>query len=292
MTEFIGNISKVLIPWFFSYGLKIITIFFVAYFIKKFSHNFIEKIIRKIIVSDHFLSKSKEAEKKRENTLIKIISGTVGVIIWLMAGLMVFQEMGIAIGPLLAAAGIAGLAFGFGGQYLIRDLISGLFIIFENQYRVGDVVCFDGTCGLVEDISLRMTTLRDLDGTVHHVPHGEIKKVSNLSKYFARVNLNISISYSSNLEKVIKVVNRTGRELAEDPNWKKSIIKPPQFLRVDDFADSAIIIKILGETKPIKQWDVAGELRKRLKITFDQEGIEIPFPQRVIHFTPSSPKTF
>lgn len=281
MVEFIGNLSKVLIPWFFSHGLKIIVIFFVAYFIKKFVRNFIEKIIRKVIISDHFLSK--EAEKKREDTLIGIISGVSSITIWLMAGLMIFQEMGVAVGPLMAAVGIAGLAFGFGGQYLIRDLISGIFIIFENQYRVGDVVCFDDTCGFVEDISLRMTTLRDLDGTVHHVPHGEIKKVSNLSKYFARVNLNIGISYSSNLEKVIEVVNRVGRELAEDPNWKELIVKPPQFLRVDDFGDSAIIIKILGETKPIKQWDVTGELRKRLKIAFDKEDIEIPFPQRVIH---------
>ena len=288
MTEFIENISKVLIPWFFSHGLNLIVIFFVAYFTKKFARNFIEKIIKRVIVSDHFLSK--EAEEKREDTLTKIISGTVSVIIWLVAGLIIFQELGINIGPILAAAGIAGLAFGFGGQYLIRDLISGLFIIFENQYRVGDVVCFDGTCGLVEDISLRMTTLRDLDGTVHHVPHGEIKKVSNLSKYFARVNLNIGISYNSDLEKVIEVVNRVGRELAEDPNWKDLIIKPPQFLRVDDFGESAIIIKILGETKPIKQWDVSGELRKRLKIAFDKEGIEIPFPQRVIYQATNNPK--
>ena len=196
---------------------------------------------------------------------------------------MILQEVGIAIGPLLAAAGIAGLAFGFGGQYLIRDLISGLFIIMENQYRIGDVVCFDGTCGLVEDISMRMTTLRDLDGIVHYVPHGEIKRVSNLSKQFARVNLNIGISYSSNLEQVISVVNKIGKELSEDPAWKEHILTAPQFLRIDDFGDSAIVIKILGDTKPLKQWDVTGELRKRLKIAFDQEGIEIPFPQRVVH---------
>jgi len=152
----------------------------------------------------------------------------------------------------------------------------------ENQYRIGDVVCFNKTCGLVEDISLRMTTLRDLDGTVHHVPHGEIKTVSNLSKTFARVNLDIGVSYSSNLEHVISVVNKVGQELTEDATWKDQITKSPQFLRVDDFADSAIIIKILGETKPLKQWGVTGELRKRIKIAFDKEGIEIPFPQRVI----------
>jgi len=234
-----------------------------------------------MVPSEHFLDP--EAEQKREETLIRIFSGATGILVWVIALLMALQELGFEIGPLLGAAGIAGLALGFGGQYLIRDLIGGIFIIIENQYRIGDVVCFDQTCGLVEDITLRLTTLRDLDGTVHHVPHGEVKTVSNLSKTFARVNLNLGVAYSSNLEQVIEVVNRVGNDLAQDPAWRELIITPPQFLHVKDFADSAIMIKILGETKPLKQWDVAGELRKRLKIAFDQAGIEIPFPQRVIH---------
>jgi small conductance mechanosensitive channel len=196
---------------------------------------------------------------------------------------MILQEIGLEIGPVLAGAGIVGLALGFGGQYLIRDIITGLFIILENQYRIGDVVYIDTTGGLVEDISLRKTTLRDLNGTVHHIPNGEIKLVSNFSKQYARVNLDVGISYSSDLEKVIKVINKTGNELAEDPHFKDVIISPPQFLRVDDLADSAIIVKILGDTKPLKQWEVTGELRKRIKKAFDEEGIEIPFPQRVIH---------
>lgn len=196
---------------------------------------------------------------------------------------MILQEIGVPIGPILAGAGIVGLAVGFGGQYLIRDIISGFFIILENQYRVGDVVSFDGTRGLVEDISLRMTTLRDMDGTVHHVPHGEIKKVANLSKDFARVNLNIGVSYNSKLDHVIQVVNDVGYELSQDAQWKEFIIKPPLFLRVEDFADSSIIIKIVGETQPLKQSEITGELRKRIKIAFDNAGIEIPFPQRVVH---------
>lgn len=281
MLNVILNIIRNITPWLFDYGAKIAAIIIIAYAIRRFSGVFIEKIIRKIVTPDRFLTK--EAEKKREDTLIHIFITSFGILVWILAFLIILQEIGIAIGPLLAAAGIAGLAFGFGGQYLIRDLISGLFIIMENQYRIGDVACFDGTCGLVEDISMRMTTLRDLDGIVHHVPHGEIKKVSNLSKYFSRVNLNIGISYNSNLEHVISVVNKVGNELAEDPAWKEHILKPPLFLRVDDFGDSAIVIKILGETKPLKQWDVTGELRKRLKIAFDREGIEIPFPQRVVH---------
>ena len=281
MSDFSQKFLQIATPWIMDHGVKILVVITIAFIIRRSGGVFIEKIIRMAVVSNHFLTK--EAEDKREDTLIRIFSGTLGVAVWILAGLIILQEAGFAIGPLLAAAGIAGLAFGFGGQYLIRDLISGLFIIMENQYRVGDVVCFDGTCGLVEDISLRMTTLRDLDGVVHHVPHGEIKKVSNLTKHFARVNLNVGVAYNSDLDRVISVVNRVGEELASDPAWKEFILKPPQFLRVDDFADSAIIIKILGETKPIKQWDVAGELRKRLKIAFDKEGIEIPFPQRVIH---------
>jgi len=168
-------------------------------------------------------------------------------------------------------------------KYVVRDFLSGLFLILENQYRVGDVVCINDTCGSVENISLRMTVLRDLDGMVHNIPNGQINKASNLSKEFARVNLSLGIDYRSNLEKVIKVVNQVGRQLSEDSQWKDKIIKAPQFLRVDDFADSAIIIKILGETKPLQQWDVTGELRKRLKIAFDSEDIEIPFNQIVVH---------
>lgn len=281
MQNLIQTSVQSLAPWFLDHGVKVIAIVFAALLIQRFVGVFIEKSVRRLVVPSRFLSK--EAERKREDTLIRIFATSVNILLWVLVGLMLLSELGFAVGPLLAAAGVAGIAFGFGGQYLIRDLISGLFIIMENQYRIGDVVCFDTTCGLVEDISLRMTTLRDLDGVVHHVPHGEVKQVSNLSKNFSRVNLNVGIAYNSDLEQVISVVNRVGKELAEDPDWKDMIIAPPQFLRVDDFGDSAVVIKILGDTQPIKQWDVTGELRKRLKIAFDKEGIEIPFPQRVIH---------
>lgn len=228
-------------------------------------------------------SSSEEAEKKREDTLIRIFNGALSIVILTIAILMILQEASLEIGPILAGAGIVGLAFGFGGQYLIRDVITGLFVILENQYRIGDVVNIDGTGGSVVDISLRKTTLRDLDGTVHHMPHGAITKIANLSKDWARVHLDMGIAYNTNLEHLIEVINKTGNELAEDPDYKDSIISPPQFLRVNEFADSAIIVKILGETKPLKQWEITGEYRKRLKIAFDKEGIEIPFPQMVIH---------
>ncbi len=281
MNEQFTKWTEGITPWLLDHGIKILIIAISAYILDRISKRLIEKAVRIAVVPSKYISKT--AEIKRENTLISIFNGIEKIAIISISALMILSEMGLMIAPLLAGAGIIGLALGFGGQYLIRDIIAGLFIIIENQYRVGDVVNFDGTGGLVEDISLRMTTLRDLDGTVHHVPHGEIKKVANLSKYFSRVNINIGIDYNSDLEHVISVVNSVGKELAEDPNWKEFIIKAPQFLRVDDFADSSIIIKILGETEPIKQWDVSGEFRKRIKIAFDKEGIKIPFPQMVIH---------
>ena len=275
------NLIQNLISWLFSHGIKIFGILIAAYFFNRLGGRIIERLIKGGVKDT-----TKEATEKRQRTLIGVFSGALRIIVWLIAIMMVLPELGINVGPILAGAGILGIALGFGAQYIIRDFLVGLLIIIENQYREGDVACLDGTCGLVEDINLRTTILRDLDGVVHHLPNGEIRKASNLSKKFARVNLNIGISYKEDLDKVIKVVNRVGQELAKDPQYKDSIIKAPQFLRIDDFGPSAVIIKILGETKPLKQWDVMGELRKRIKINFDKEGIEIPYQQITIHQAP------
>jgi len=279
--KYTDKYAELIIPWLLTSGLKIVFIVIGSLILNKVIVTFIEKGVRIAVRPDGI--SSKDAEEKRENTLIQIFTTTSKIGLMTIAGLMVLQEFGVEIAPILAAAGIVGLAFGFGGQYLIRDIISGLFIILENQYRVGDIVNFDNAGGTVEEISLRKTTLRDLDGTVHHIPHGEIKKVSNLSKDFSRINLDMGVGYSSNLEHVITVINKVGNEIANDPLWKDAIILAPQFLRVNDFADSSIMLKILGETLPSRQWEVTGELRKRLKVAFDKEGIEIPFPQVVMH---------
>ncbi len=281
MEEEFNRLSDKIIPWLLSHGIKIVVIAVAAYLLNLIIGRIIARTVRIAVVRDE--SMSEESERKREDTLIRIFNGALRVILIIMAILMILQEAGIKIGPILAGAGIVGVAVGFGGQYLIKDVITGLFMILENQYRIGDVVTIDGTSGLVQDISLRKTTLRDLDGTVHHINHGSITLVSNQSKDFARVNLEIGVAYDTNLEHVIDVINKTGEELSQDTVFKDMIINPPKFLRINDFADSAIIIKILGDTKPLRQWEVTGELRKRLKIAFDKEGIEIPFPQRVIH---------
>lgn len=281
MQEALQNFIIFIEPWLRTSGVKILAILVIAFLIKRFGKLIIERIIRKLVPPEQFLSE--EAEKKREDTLIRVFSGTVGVLVWIIAAMMILSEFGIDIAPVMAAAGVVGLALGFGGQYLIRDVIAGLFIIIENQYRVGDVVEFDDTSGTVEDITLRTTILRDLDGVVHHIQNGSFSKSSNKSKSFSRVNLNIGVSYNASLDKTIKVINNVGKELAKDKIWKEFIIEPPQFLRVDDLADSAVILKIVGEVHPLERWSVTGELRKRLKEEFGKENIEIPFPQMVVH---------
>lgn len=273
--------ADTIVPWLYDHGPRIIFIFVGAIALYYLSKRFIVKVVRAAVIGQ--FQESEEAEVKREDTLIKIFIWTARLIIVGVAIMLFLHELAIPIGPMLAGAGILGLALGFGGQYMIRDFITGFFIILENQYRIGDVVSLDQTTGKVEDVSLRMTKLRDLDGVVHHVPHGDVKRVSNASKSFSRINLDIGIAYDADLEKVIEVVNRVGREMAEDPVWKTMITLPPQFLRVQNFADSSVVLKILGETLPTRQWEVTGELRKRIKIAFDKEGIEIPFPQRVVH---------
>ena len=271
-----------LVEWIFSSGIKIVFIVIIAYALKIISRRFIQHLVKAAVSSDKVVTT--DAEMKRMKTLTRIFSWTINVVIIVIASMMIIQEFGVQIGPILASAGIVGVAIGFGGQYLVKDVITGFFIIFENQYRIGDVISVLGISGTVEDISLRVTTLRDDDGTVHYIPHGEIKQVSNLTKTFAKVNLKVGISYDADIDQVAKVVNKVGKELAEDPQWKEYIDEAPHFLRIDDFEDSAVKIKIVGVTKPQMQWSVTGELRKRLKEAFDEELIELPFPQQVVHF--------
>lgn len=272
--------SKIL-PWLLTHGLRILLIIAAGYVIYYVARRVIEKIVKVSVTADYH--QSEIAERKREETLIQIFTWSLRVMLLLIVIIAILNEMGLSVGPLLAGAGILGLAVGFGGQYLIRDFFTGFFMIIENQYRIGDAVSLDQTSGVVENISLRMTTLRDMDGTVHFVPHGDIKRVANLSMDFARINLNVRVAYQTHLEKAIEVINKTGMELAEDPLWKAFIIKPPQFLRVEDFLDSGVVMKILGETVALKQWAVTGELRKRIKVSFETEGIEMPTLQRFMN---------
>ena len=257
-------------------------ILIIAFILKQSLDAFVHQTIRRTVKPDKHTSHAEEVQ--REETLISIADSAVALFYWPIVILIALAQLGLNIAPLIAGAGVIGLAVGFGAQSLVKDIISGMFIISENQYRVGDVVELDQeTMGKVERVSLRVTVLRDLDGVEHHVPNGVIERVSNYSKEFSGINLDVGVAYDTDLEKVIKIINDVGDDLANDAAWKKDIIEKPQFLRVDDFGDSSINLKITGTVLPLTQWGVTGELRKRIKLAFDKEKIEIPFPQRVLH---------
>ncbi len=225
---------------------------------------------------------SKEEIEKRTATLTDVFIRTGAALFVLLGFFMILPELGVNVAPLLAGLGIIGIAFGFGAQSLVRDIISGVFILVDNQYSKGDVVEIAGKTGVVEDIGLRRTVLRDLDGIVHYVPNGEIEVSSNMSQEYSRVNLDVSVSYAEDLDLVMRVIDEVGEELEADEDWKGVILSPPKALRVEAFGESGIDIKILGDVQPLRQWDVTGELRRRLKRRFDEVGIEIPFPHRVM----------
>jgi small conductance mechanosensitive channel len=280
------------VTWLIEHGIPILIVVVVGAVLWFALNRFLPRVVSRVVVQTGY-KESKEGLEKRTNTLLRIFKGLARVVIIIVVIIMVLDEVGVPVAPVLAGFGIAGVAVGFGAQYLIRDLIAGIFIIMENQYRVGDVVKVADIIGLVEDITLRRTVLRDLDGIVHHVPNGEIKTASNYTRHFSRVNLDISVGYGTDLDHAISVINRVGKELAEDQKWRKVIKSPPQALRVNDLGDSGIDIKILGDVKPMEQWAVMGELRLRLKKAFDAEGIEIPWPHTKVYFGnqfPDSPK--
>ena len=271
------------VSWLVTHGIPILIIVVVGAVLWFVLNRFLPRIVRRVVTQTGY-KESKEGLEKRTNTLLSIFKGMARAVIVIVVIIMVLDEVGVPVAPVLAGFGIAGVAVGFGAQYLIRDLIAGIFIIMENQYRVGDVVKVADIVGLVENITLRKTVLRDLDGIVHHVPNGEIKTASNYTRHFSRVNLDISVGYGTDLDHAIGVINRVGKELAGDEKWRKVIKSPPQALRVNNLGDSGIDIKILGDVKPMEQWAVMGELRLRIKKAFDAEGIEIPWPHTKVYF--------
>jgi small conductance mechanosensitive channel len=219
---------------------------------------------------------------KRARTLGGLISKVASIAIVSIAVLMILREFRIDIAPVLAGAGIAGVALGFGAQTLVRDVISGFFLILEDQVRVGDVAAINGTGGLVEEINLRTIVLRDLDGTVHVFPNGAISTLANRSKDFSYYVIDLGISYQEDPDRVVAVLQEVGAEMQADPQFGPFILEPIEVLGVDAFADWSVRLKLRIKTVPLKQWEVGRELRKRIRRAFDRHGIEIPFPGRPV----------
>lgn len=226
--------------------------------------------------------------ERRGKTLSQLLRSVGRVVVVVVALLMTFNLF-VDIGPLLAGAGILGLAVSFGAQSLVKDVISGFFILLENQFSVGDVIEAGGKSGVVEKMTLRVVTLRDVEGTMHVVPNGEIKVVSNKTRGWARAVVDVGIAYDADVDQVMAVVRDEAERFAADPAWVPLLDGPIEVLGVDKLDDSAVVLRTLVRTQPGSQWSAGRELRRRLKRRFDAEGIEIPFPQRTVHLRLEQP---
>lgn len=222
-------------------------------------------------------------QEQRSKTLLSLVRSIGIVVIVVLMVFMVLAALGINLGPLLAGAGVIGLAVSFGAQSLVKDVISGLFILFENQYGVGDVIRLDSTVsGAVERMTLRVVVLRDVHGVVHIVPNGEIKRVSNLTRTWARAVLDVGVAYKEDADRVMEVLREVGRTLQEDPAWKHFLVEEVTVPGIESFGESSVNIRVMAKTVPLKQWDVARELRRRIKRRFDEDGIETANPRTVL----------
>lgn len=221
---------------------------------------------------------------QKADTLTYVIRDGARIVLVTVGSMMILSEVGVDLKPLLAAAGLGGLAIGFGAQSLVKDVISGFFILLEDSIRVGDVVEVAGVGGLVEEVNLRTIILRDLAGNVHVVPNGSIEKVKNMTMDYSYYLFDINVAYREDVDEVMTVLKQIAGELQADPEYAKAILEPLEMLGVDQFADSAVVIKCRIKTLPLQQWRVGREMNRRIKKTFDARGIEIPFPHRTIYW--------
>lgn len=254
----------------------------VTYVAIRFSYVLIDRFTAALAINTLLTPEDALRLQLRVSTIsgvIKSISTLSGVAIGILVAL---STLSVNIAPLLAGAGLIGVAVSLASQNLIKDAINGFFIILEDQYALGDVIAVGDVGGLVENLNLRITQLRDSEGRLITIPNSEIKIVANLSSRWSRADLNIPIAYNTDIDQALKLIETVGLEMDQDPRWREQIVETPQVLGVENFGDRGLMIRVWIKTQPLKQWDVAREYRRRIKITFDQAGIVIPLPQQAI----------
>jgi len=220
---------------------------------------------------------------KRAETLGRAFRYLASVVVTLITGILVLDELGISIAPILGAAGVVGLAIGFGAQSLVKDYFSGFFLLLENQITQGDVVRIAGCDGLVEDVTLRYVRLRDYDGNVHYVPNGLIGTVTNMSQGFAYAVIDVGVAYRENLDEALDVMHAVATSLRAEPEWHGRLLEPVEMVGVERLDDSAVLLRCRFKVRPLQQWSVRREYLKRIKSAFDARGIEIPFPHLTVY---------
>ena len=259
--------------------LHIILILVLAWFARRLA----KRAIRLLKSYLNNQAESNPEEIKRIETLGQVFHYVASVVIVVVAGMLLLGELGISIGPLLATAGVVGMAIGFGAQHLIRDYFTGFFILLENQIRQGDVVEVAGKGGLVEEVTLRYIKLRDYEGNVHFIPNGAISTVTNMSRGFAFSVIDVGVAYRENVDEVIEIMKQVGTELRQDPVFANKILEDIEMAGVDKLDDSAVVIRCRFKVPPLEQWGVRREYLKRLKQAFDAKGIEIPYPHITVY---------
>lgn len=220
---------------------------------------------------------------KRAQTLDQVFRYVVTVVVSLVAGMLVLSEIGVSVAPILGAAGVVGLAVGFGAQSLVKDYFTGFFLLLENQIRQGDVVKLGDHAGLVEEVTLRYVQLRDYDGNVHYVPNGYINTVINMTRDFSNAVMDIRVALRDNVEDAMAVMREVGAQLRSDPEFSPRILADLEMAGVDSWADSAVIVRCRFRTLPLEQWGIKREYLRRLKAAFDAKGIEIPYPHMTVY---------
>jgi small conductance mechanosensitive channel len=268
-------------------GAAVVAILVIAFILIRLAHVFVRGIARALLSREKLEGTARELTtlelKKRQDTIETLAANVIRFFVSIIALLMILETgFGLDIGPAIAGLGIAGIAIGLGTQHLVRDYLNGALIMLENQYAIGDVVSIAGVTGQVEDFTLRRTTLRDADGTVHTVPNGEITVASNLTRVFARVNQDVQVVYGTDIDRATVIVNKVGREVADDPNWGPRILEAPHVDSVSALGEYGVTLRITAKVGASEQWDVAGELRKRILKAFAANHIEIAQSGRLI----------
>jgi small conductance mechanosensitive channel len=279
--------AATLADWLVDRPVKILVVLVLAWVLRRVLHRLIEEFAERVRCEEGLRA------AQRADTLAAVLRSATTIVVWTLALLVVLGEVGIQLGPLIAGAGIAGVALGFGAQSLVKDFLSGIFMLVEDQYGVGDVVDVGEATGVVEQVSLRTTRLRDVEGTVWHVPNGQILRVGNKSQDWARALVDVSVALDTDVAAATAVIMGVAAELREDPVFALAILEDPEVWGVERLGPDGLTIRLVVKTKPGDQWKVARELRARLKDAFARAGVGAPVPRQVVRFegTPPTPVT-
>jgi small-conductance mechanosensitive channel len=286
--------------WVLHRPLTILLIVIVASVAARLTRRYVRRAIRQVVAPDRTATARRlqrigidrpetiigadpdPRRNSRATSIGNVVGSTLSVLIWTIAGILIVGELGFDLGPFIAGAGIAGVALGFGAQSLVKDCISGLFMLIEDQFGIGDVVDLGGAIGEVEELTLRATVLRGLDGTVWHVPNGEVQRVGNKSQLWSVALIDVDVAYDSDLDQTRNLMLSTTRDVCESEQWAQHVLDEPTVLGVEALAADGITMRMIVKTTPGSQWALQRELREALKVSFDAAGIEIPFPQRTV----------